>query len=115
MTSVRHMTWHMQVGKEAVRKNATEGMEAAVEGWADYGCRRVLIKVLMNLAGDGLLKEVTHNILPRNIQLTSEYLDTQELETLERLELGGDRGCRDRNQYCKEEEVVRLAPAGLGP
>ena len=44
-----------------------------VQGWGDLEQRLVLLTVVLNLPG-GRQQEVTNEICPRNIKLTSEYL-----------------------------------------
>ena len=50
-----------------------------VQGWGDLEQRQVLLAVVLTLPG-GRQQEVTKEICPRNIKLTSEYLLEQGAE-----------------------------------
>ena len=73
VTVVRKVTWKIPVkGNAEYRKDLTVGTEGVVEGWADLEKRHVLLKVVLALPG-GKRTEVTKEIFPRNLKLTSEF------------------------------------------
>ena len=72
VTIVRRMTWTVpRPGDTDFRKDIPEGTEATVEGWADSENKKLLVRLVLNVAGGP--REIVHEIRPRNVQLTSEY------------------------------------------
>ncbi len=68
VTVVRRMSWTIPGGS---RRDIGEGTEGTIEGFADSEHRQVLVKVTIMVANKPL--EVTHQVYPRNLKLTSEY------------------------------------------
>ena len=50
------------------------GTSGVVEGWADSENRKLLVQVVIPIAGGGAPLEAVHDIYPNHVQLTSEYL-----------------------------------------
>ena len=72
VTVTRRMSWTVPLpDKPDFRKNIEEGMHGVVEGWADLEKRKVLLKVNVTLPGGP--RDITHEVFPRNIMLTTEY------------------------------------------
>ena len=55
------------------------GTQCVVQGWGDLEQRQVLLSVVLDVP-DGKKKEITKEIYPRNLKLTSEYLLEQGAE-----------------------------------
>ena len=66
---IRRMTWVIR--PSGVRMDVKQGTEATVEGFADAENRKLLIKVLMTLEGEGAPREVVHEACSRNLELRS--------------------------------------------
>ena len=74
VTVVRRTTWIIpQKGNTRYRRNLVEGTPGVVQGWADLQQRQVLLTVVLDLP-DGENQEITKEIYPRNLKLTSECL-----------------------------------------
>lgn len=73
VTVIRKVTWRLPMkGNDDYRKDLPVGTEGVVEGFADLEKRQVLLKVVLSLPG-GKRTEVTKEIFPRNLKLTSEF------------------------------------------
>ena len=57
-----------------------QGTEAVVEGFADAENRKLLLKVLMSVDGEGAPREVVHEACTRNVELLSAH--KKSIETL---------------------------------
>ena len=72
-----------------------EGTEGVVQGWGDLEQRQVLLTVVLDVP-DGSQKEITKEIWPRNLMLTSQYL----------LEQGAQQGAQASSSDKKAESTV---------
>ena len=73
VTVVRRVSWLIpQKGNSKYRKDFVEGTSGVVQGWADLEQRSLLLTVILDLLA-GKRQEVTKEIFPRNLKLTSEY------------------------------------------
>ena len=80
VTVVRRVSWIIpQKGNPKYRKDLVEGTPGVVQGWGDLEQRQVLLTVVLDVP-DGKKKEITKEIYPRNLKLTSEYLLEQGAE-----------------------------------
>ena len=78
------------VAQEKVRRTAAyldkrwagkairEGTTGIVEGWVDSDCRKVLVKVLVQMEGGQEPREVLHETFPKHIGLTREHFKRME-------------------------------------
>ena len=82
VTVVRRMSWVVpRAGQKEYRKDVLEGTEAVVEGWVDAEHRKLLIKAILNIPGSGGPREITHEVFPRNVQLTTEYIEKKKQDS----------------------------------
>ena len=92
VTIVRRVSWVIpQKGKPKFRKDLVEGTQGVVQGWGDLEQRLVLLTVVLDLP-DGKKKEITKEIYPRNLKLTSEYQLEQGAQQEEPSSSSGNQG-----------------------
>ena len=98
VTVVRRVSWVIpQKGNPKYRKDLVEGTQGVVQGWGDLEQRLVLLTVVMDLPS-GKRKEVTKEIYPRNLQLTSEYKQAQGLKDEEEDEPASSSGTKQQKK-----------------
>ena len=74
VTVIRRVTWKFPVeGNAKYRKDLGVGTPGVVQGWADLEQCQLLLTVVLPLP-DGSQKEITREIWPRDLMLTSQYL-----------------------------------------
>ena len=77
---VRRVTWRFpQKGNPHYRKDLVQGTTGVVQGWGDLQQVTVLLTVVLDVP-DGNQTEITKEIYPKNLKLTSEYLLEQGVE-----------------------------------
>ena len=73
VTVTSRMSWSVPLPENPeYRKDIKEGQEGVIEGFADEHGKKVLLKLTLKMPS-GTCEERTQAVLPKNLQLTSEY------------------------------------------